>query len=103
MSIENKVIKDDNPCTNVILILIYDIFAENLMDVLEWVRVIKVGIIASDYIIFDDHRSLLCVMYGCNEERMDQYDMMIVLEHGLMAFELAIEIEEIINYLDINR
>ena len=30
MSSENKVIKDDN---HVILILIYDIFAENLMDV----------------------------------------------------------------------
>ena len=59
MSSENKVIKDDN---HVILILIYDIFAEKLMDFetelsneIGFIKVDNSGIEAGDRNILDEH------------------------------------------------
>jgi hypothetical protein len=59
LSSENKVIKDDN---HVILILIYDIFAEILMDVetelsneFEFIKVDNSGLEAGDRNIIDEH------------------------------------------------
>ena len=62
MSSENKVIKDDN---DVILILIYDIFAENLMDVetelsneIRFIKVDNSGLEAGVRNIIYEHGSL---------------------------------------------
>ena len=67
MSSENKVIKDDN---HLILILIYDIFAEIFMDVetelsneIEFIKVDNSGLEAGDRNILDEHVFLHRCLY----------------------------------------
>ena len=86
MSSENKVIKDDN---RVILILIDDIFAENLMDVetelsneIGFIKVDNSGLEAGDRNIIDEHGSLHRYFEKKREiiKSLHEYDMRMIDE-----------------------